>query len=270
VVIDTHCHLNFNSYTDDLPEVVKRSIDAGVERMVVPAIDLSTSRDVIALSEKYPEIFCTIGVHPNDCQGFSASDIYQLKLLTKHQKVIGIGEIGLDNFHQKVPMDTQVGVFNDLLAMACDVNLPVVIHNRDADHEIFECIEKWVGYLETTGSPLKENPGILHAFSSDLVFAEKSFLLNFFVGAAGPITFKNTIDRQEVFRQIPPGKVVIETDSPFLTPEPFRGKRNEPTYCTYIQKRLAEIWQISSDEVGLITTNNASRIFGWKELIKPQ
>lgn len=266
MIVDTHCHLNFNSFKEDLPEVLQKAREAGIGRIIVPAIDIETSREVIALSRKFPEIFAAIGIHPNEVDHFSPNDINILRIMAGEEKVVAIGEIGLDNYHKDVAIEEQVHAFKAQLHLAGELCLPVLIHNREADQEISECLTEWINELVAVNSPLVETPGILHAFSSGLLLAEKAISLGFHIGAAGPVTFRNAVERQNVFQNLPPEKVVIETDAPFLTPHPFRGKRNEPSYCVLIVRRLAELWQISEEKVEETTTNNASRIFRWKEL----
>jgi TatD DNase family protein len=266
VIVDTHCHLNFNSFKDDLPEIVQRARQVGVTRIVVPGIDIETSREVIALSHLYPDVYAAIGIHPNDAVGITAEDINVLRNLASDTKVVAIGEIGLDNFHKDVPIEQQINIFVLQLKLAGELALPVLVHNRDADQEIQTILTDWIFQLEKTKSPLLDAPGILHAFSSDLDFARKAISLGFYLGAAGPITFRNAADRQKVFQSLPLEKIVIETDAPFLAPHPFRGKRNEPSYCVLIVQKLAELWQLSENYVAEITSNNASRIFRWKEM----
>jgi TatD DNase family protein len=266
VIVDTHCHLNFNFYKDDLLQVLKNARESGIERIIAPAIDIETSREVIELSQKYSEIFVAVGIHPNEANHFSPEDMNVLRILAGKEKVVAIGEIGLDNHHKDVDIETQVKVFKEHLNLAGELCLPVVVHNRNANQEILDCLSEWITGLRAQGSPLAINPGVLHAYNSDLIFAENAISLGFLVGAAGPVTFHNAIELQNVYRSIPPEKVVIETDAPFLTPHPFRGKRNEPANCVLIVRKLAELWQISEKEVEEITTNNASRIFRWKDL----
>jgi TatD DNase family protein len=268
VIVDTHCHLNFNSFIDDLPRVLENARSAGVCRFVVPATNLESSRSIIKLAETFTEIFVAVGVHPNDADGFCNDHLDELRELARHPKVVAIGEIGLDNYHKDVSVDKQLLVFKAQLKMAAEMNLPVLVHNRDADIEILSCIKDWIVYLKEIDSKIVHTPGILHAFSSSIDFANETTSIGFLLGAAGPVTFKNAVDRQTVFQALEPRHIVIETDSPFLTPHPFRGRRNEPAYCGLIVKKLSELWKIAEDKVEEITTNNASRIFQWKELIQ--
>jgi TatD DNase family protein len=270
VIIDTHCHLNFNSYIDDLPEVLQRAKEAGIARIVVPAIDLETSREVVALSKSHPEIYAAVGIHPNEAGNFKSDDINTLRSLANEEKVIAIGEIGLDNFHKEVTIEDQIIAFKFQLELAGELSLPVLIHNRETDTELLDCLTAWINQLAISKSPLISNPGIMHAFSSSTDFAKKAISMKFAIGAAGLVTFKNAVATQNVFQSIPPEYVVIETDAPFLTPHPYRGKRNEPAYCVLITKKLAELWQLPEEKVAAITTNNASRIFRWKEMTQIQ
>jgi len=266
VIVDTHCHLNFNSFREDLPEVLQNARAAGIRRIVVPAIDIETSREVVALNQIYSEIFSAVGVHPNEANNFTPDNINTLRVLAGEKMVVAIGEIGLDNYHKDVSIEKQVQVFKAQLTLAKELSLPVLIHNREADREIIEILSDWTDELRKVKSRLVENPGILHAFSSNMILAEKVISLGFLIGAAGPITFRNAVDLQNVFRNLPPERVVIETDAPFLTPHPFRGKRNEPSHCSLIVKKLAELWEITEEKVEETTTKNAFRIFRWKEM----
>jgi len=265
VIIDTHCHLNFNLFEDDLSEVLDRARSVGVGRIVVPATDLATSYEAISLSHRIPEIFAAVGIHPNDCQSFAPSDIEELRTLAGDPKVVAIGEIGLDTFHKDVELDQQITVFQAQLDIAMELDLPVLIHNRDADDAILPILENWI-LMRIKNGKNTEIPGILHAFSSSMAFARSASDLGFYFGAAGPITYKNADDKRNIFRSIDRNKVVLETDSPFLAPNPKRGRRNEPAFTQFIANELAAIWDISVEKVQEITTKNAARIFQWTNL----
>ncbi len=266
MLVDTHCHLNFHSFTIDLDDVLERARIAGIIRMVVPAIDVPTSVEVIELSRKIPEIYPAVGIHPNESITFSMNDLDRLHTMIMEEKVVAIGEIGLDAYHQDVDMKHQIIAFEAQLDLADELELPVIIHNREADKMILEVLQRWLIRKKTP--IINENvTGIMHSFSSPLDFAKEVIEMGFYVGASGPVTFKNTRDRREVFGHIPREKVVLETDAPFLTPHPFRGKRNEPSYLQYIAEEFARIWQLPVEEVKEITTRNAARIFKWNDLI---
>jgi TatD DNase family protein len=262
VLIDTHCHLYFNSFKEDLEEVLDRARSADVARIVVPATDIPSCMEVIELSQRIPEVYAAIGIHPNDAGSFSLHDVDCLKDLAREPKVVAIGEIGLDIYHDDVDMKRQIVAFEAQLDLAEELNLPVLIHNRDADEQVGKILRKWTnGNVASTKSrPVK---GIMHAFSSSESFARFVLDIGFFVGAAGPITFKNAGERREVFRKIDLEKIVLETDAPFLTPQPFRGKRNEPSYTKFIAEEFSRLWDLPISEVHSITTKNAARIFQW-------
>ncbi len=265
MLIDTHCHLNFSSFKDDLEDVLKRARAVGVARIVVPAIDLPSSREVIELSQQFPEVYAAIGIHPNDAGEFTLRDVDELKEMAREPKVVAVGEIGLDTYHDDVNMDQQSFAFEAQLDLASELNLPVLVHNRDADEQVGSILQKWIGRKNQEINTLPAN-GIMHAFSSSEKFARFVIDLGFYIGAAGPITYKNATEKKEVFRNINKDKVVLETDSPFLTPLPYRGKRNEPSYTSFIAEELSRLWDIPMNEVQQITSINAARIFQWNEL----
>lgn len=227
----------------------------------MPAIDLQTCEEVIDLSTRIPEVYASIGIHPNDCACFSLGDLDRLHALANHPKIVAIGEIGLDKYHDNVPMEQQKFAFEAQLDLANSLNLPVLVHNREADDEITQVINKWVSTCT-----IEEPRGIMHAFSSSIDCAMHFINKGFILGVAGPITYKNAREKRTIISQIDRGKIVIETDAPFLSPVPYRGKRNEPAYTTCIAEMLACLWNITPDQVNEITTTNAARIFKWTNL----
>ncbi len=261
MIIDTHCHLNFNLFQDDLPDVLSRARDCGIGRIVVPATDLASSHEAIELSHKYPEIFAAVGIHPNDASGFTLTDVDKLHELALDPRVVAIGEIGLDNYHDDVEMPVQMAAFEAQLDLARSSNLPVLIHNREADKEMKASLQKWYEGLTNTRT------GILHAFSSPLEFARFAVDTGFFLGFGGPVTYKNSGSKKEVISEIRRDRVVLETDSPFLSPQPKRGRRNEPSFTVFIAEEIADIWKTSFSDVAEITTQNAARIFQWNNLM---
>ncbi len=267
MLIDTHCHLNFNSFNTDLEEVIKRARIAGIVRMVVPAIDLSTCDEVLDLGQQFKEIFPAIGIHPNDSNDFILRDIDRLFQMVQNSKVVAVGEIGLDAYHQDVAIKQQMISFEAQLDIANELDLPVLIHNRDADEWVEKCLTKWI--IRRKNKSGKEHAaGIMHSFSSSLGFAQRVIEMGFYIGASGPVTYKNAQERRNIFQKIPRDKVVLETDAPFLTPHPFRGKRNEPSYVKYIADEFSRMWDMSQEDVQKQTTTNAARIFRWNELMQ--
>lgn len=261
MIIDTHCHLNFNLFQDDLPDVLSRARDCGIGRIIVPATDLASSYEAIELSHKYPEVYAAVGIHPNDAEGFTLSDVDKLHELALDPRVVAIGEIGLDNYHDDVEMPVQMSAFDAQLDLALSINLPVLIHNREADEEMKSTL------LRRYDGKTNTRTGILHAFSSPLEFARLAVDLGFYLGFGGPITYKNSGSKKEVISEIRRDRIVLETDAPFLSPQPKRGRRNEPSFTVFIAEEIANIWKTSFTEVTETTTQNAARIFQWNNLM---
>lgn len=257
-MIDTHCHINFESYDEDRQAVIERAADAGVKRIIIPAVDLETSQQGIDLTQQYAGIYCAVGVHPNSTSTFAESDIAQLRELAQAEKVVAIGEIGLDYYWDKSPKDMQKQAFEAQLELAAALNLPVIIHNREASEDVMDILEHWVNNLQ---GPLKERPGVLHSFSAPESIAERALASNFYLGFTGPITFKKADDLRSIAAKVPLDKLLVETDGPFLTPHPYRGKRNEPAYIPYMVDRLAGLHRLTVEEMAQATTENAERLF---------
>ncbi len=261
---DTHCHLYFRDFNGDLEEVLNRAWDQGVQRILVPGIDLDTSRLAVALADSHPNIFAAVGVHPNNSLTWDGSTADQLRELAAHPKTLAIGEIGLDFYRDHAPRAHQIEVFETQLALAADCELPVVIHNRQAIENTWPILEVWQKQLFKTGSPLARCPGVMHSFDETYLWAEKAINSNFFIGISGPVTFRKAVEKHEVVQRIPLTSLLIETDAPFLTPHPFRGRRNEPAYTSHITEKIAELKNISVDEVKQQTYTNAAALFGWQ------
>ncbi len=265
MIVDTHCHLNFDIFQQDLIEVLNRAKVAGVGAIVIPATDLSSSREIVDFCQSDPFLFGAVGIHPNEALNFQQKDIDFLRQLAGNEKIVAIGEIGLDKYHHDVELPQQINAFEAQLELAEELNLPVIIHNREADSEMVKILTKWIEKKERKPS-LTDPVGIMHAFSSPQEIAQCFYELGFSLGIAGPVTYKNAMDKREVLRVIDRERIVVETDAPFLSPVPFRGKRNEPAYTSHIVDEISRVWGISSAEVEEITTRNAFRIFKWTNL----
>lgn len=261
---DTHCHLNLNIFKADLESVLARSRQAGLERILVPGIDLPTSRTAVRLAEQWPEIYAAVGIHPNDGLTWKSDTLTELRELARHPKVCAIGEIGLDYYRDRCPRNAQADVLRQQLDLAGELGLPVVIHNRDAYEDLFPILSAWAHGLQSLGSPLADRPGVLHSFDGSLEQAEALINLNFLIGLNGPVTFKNAHDRHLAARQLPLDVLLLETDAPFLTPHPHRGERNEPSFIQYINGKIADLRGISADLTAETTSNNAQRLFSWR------
>jgi TatD DNase family protein len=251
--IDTHAHLFFENFKDDIDEVINRALESGVDYIVVPATDLKTAREAISLSEKYKQVYATVGIHPHDTKDWDESLIRQIAELAKHPKVVAIGEIGLDYYYDFSPQDQQIKAFKSQLDLAIKLELPVVIHNRDSDGDMMDIVQSYCG----TG--LKAQ---FHCYNGSLDDALEFLKMNHFISFTGNITFKKSDGLREILKHIDLNHLMLETDSPFMTPVPFRGKRNEPAYVTYVAQQLADVHKISVEEVGRITSLNAFRFFG--------
>lgn len=231
-----------------------RAAEAGVGRLIVPAIDLDNTRAVLALAERFEGIYAAVGVHPNSAAGRQDDWLDELRDFARHRKVVAIGEIGLDYYWDKTPPDIQRRAFFLQLALAAELALPVIIHNREASTDVIE---------QLADSPLKgsERPGVLHSFSGDWAMAEAALEMGFYLGFTGPLTYKNADQLREIAARVPLDRILIETDSPYLTPQPFRGRRNEPAYVRLVAERLAELRGQSLEDIARITTANAERLF---------
>lgn len=263
-LVDTHCHLDFEAFDEDREAVLVRSREAGVDRWINPGVDVASSQKAIYLAEQYPGVFAAVGFHPTEDDHGLPQEIAAVRELASHSKVVAIGEIGLDHYHKNVPVEVQVPRFRAHLNLAAELGLPVIIHSRDAISEVLDELENWVGQLRKQGIFLANHPGVLHAFEGKLADARRANDLGFMVGVGGPLTYLNAPDRRELFASLPLEHLLTETDAPFLTPHPYRGKRNEPAYIRLIAERLAEIQGTSLENVVTITSQNADRLFAWR------
>lgn len=270
MLVDTHCHLNFKAFKGDRELVLERARMAGVVRILNPGIDLDSSREAVILAESHDEIYAAVGVHPNESSSWDRGVLKTLSDMAVEPKVVAIGEIGLDYYRDRAPKDHQKKVFRDQLELAAELALPVVIHSRNAsleDQQAIDDIESiltdWVNELVKSESELVARPGVLHSFSSNSRAAQGVRNINFFLGITGPVTFRNADTLREVVSSTPLEGLLIETDAPFLTPHPHRGKRNEPAYVHYVAEKIAQLYDKSYDFVTYTTSKNAERLFNW-------
>lgn len=260
-LIDTHCHLDWTSYDADRAEVIRRAVDAGVARMVTIGTDIASSRRALALAEKYAVVYASVGVHPNDAGDFDDNNLNALRDLVQHPKVVAIGEIGIDYHWKKVAPDAQARAFRAQLELADEIGKPVIVHNRDATEDVMSILS---GHFSHQSSHVTR--GVMHSFSGDITVAQQAFELGLLIGFTGPVTFKKADALREVARAVPIDRFVIETDAPFLTPEPRRGRRNEPAYVHHIAERIATLRDLSIEELAEQTTANAMRLFRWTNI----
>jgi TatD DNase family protein len=253
LLFDTHVHLNAEQFNEDVEEVMERAKEAGVEYMVVVGFDRPTINRALELVEKYDFLYASVGWHPVDAIDMEEEDLQWIEELASHPKVVAIGEMGLDYHWDKSPKSVQQEVFRKQIQLAKRVNLPIIIHNREATQDIVDILRE---------ENAQEVGGIMHCFSGSAEVAQQCIDMNFYISLGGPVTFKNAKKPKEVAREIPLDNMLVETDCPFLAPHPYRGKRNEPAYVRLVAQQIAEIKEISVEEVEEITTENAKRLFG--------
>ena len=255
MLVDTHCHLDFERFDEDRDDVVARAVAAGVARIVVPALDLDNAQDVLALAERYESVYAAVGVHPNSSAGWEDNWVIQVRALAQHEKVVAIGEIGLDYYWDKSPPAVQRRAFAQQLALAAELGLPVIVHNREASDDVLSLL---------AASPLatKERPGVLHSFSASWETAQAALEMGYYLGFTGPVTYKKADDLRAVVAQAPADRILVETDAPFLAPQQHRGRRNEPAYVALVAEKIAAIRGLRLQTVAAMTTENAACLFG--------
>ncbi len=256
VLIDTHLHLDFDAFDADRDEVVARAVEAGVHQMITIGINVETSRRAVALAERYEAVYAAVGVHPNEAHTWTPEVDAELRALAAHPKVVAIGEIGLDYHWERVPPEHQHLVFRAQLRLAADVGLPVVIHDREAHDDVVRVVQEWV-----SEAGVGTRTGVFHCFSGDREMAGRVLDLGFYVGVDGPVTFKNARRLHALVAELPLDRLLVETDAPFLTPHPYRGRRNEPAHVRLVAQRVAELRGVSVEEVARATSHNARRLF---------
>lgn len=258
MLVDTHCHLDFDAYDDDRDAVVTRAIERGVTRIINPATDLDTGAAAIRLAEQYPGVYAAVGFHPNSTAEVTPAALAEVEAQANHPKVVAIGEIGLDYYRDWSPRAQQRLMFEAQLDLAARLEVPIIIHNRDASDDVLAILAAWVPGLPPV---LRDRPGVLHSFSAPREAAERALALGFYLGFTGPVTYKNAQDTRLIAASTPLDRLLVETDGPFLTPHPHRGQRNEPAYVTYVAERIAAERNLSVEAVHAATTANAERLF---------
>lgn len=251
--IDTHVHLNADQYEEDLQEVINRALEANVTKMVVVGFDRKTIEKAMQLAADYTFIYAVIGWHPVDAIDCTREDLQWIEELSANEKVVGIGETGLDYYWDKSPKDVQQALFRKQIRLAQKVKLPIIIHNREATEDVVRILHEEEAHL--TG-------GIMHCFGGSVETAKQCIDMNFMISLGGPVTFKNAKKPKEVATEIPLEHLLIETDAPYLAPHPHRGKRNEPALVTLVAEEIARLKGISVEEVAAATTQNAEKFFG--------
>ena len=251
-MIDSHCHLDHEPLLSDLTNVIQRSKNIGIKKLLTISTSYESFQKIIKIIDKDEMIFGTIGIHPHETVKNEISTEFIVENLNKNQKIIGIGETGLDFYHSTEYKHKQYKIFETHIEAAIATNAPLIIHSRSAEDETFNILNEYKNHN------LKI---LMHCFTGSKNFAKKLLSLNAFFSASGIITFKNSLELQETFRILPIDKILIETDSPFLAPVPNRGKKNEPSFIDFTAAKLAQIKNISKSELIKITTNNFRRVW---------
>ncbi len=253
MLIDSHCHLDFPDFAAERDEVIRRARAAGVERMITISTRIDRFGEISALADAYPEVFCTIGEHPEYVRDGQDPDLDRIVQLAGHRKCVGVGETGLDYHHDGAPHDVAERVFRTHICAARRTGLPLVIHSRDADQDMAAILEDEMGK-----GPFK---AVLHCFTSSLMLAKVGLSLGLSISFSGIVTFKKSQDLRDIARFVPMDRLLIETDAPFLAPAPHRGKRNEPAFVAATARVLAEVKGVSVSTLAEQTSANALRLF---------
>ena len=255
MLIDSHAHIQGKEYAGEVEAVIERARTAGVEKIIAVggAGEMSSNTDAVALANSFPDIYATVGMHPHDAKDVSAEELKKLQELSRNPKVVAVGETGLDYYYDHSPREVQRRVFAEFIHMARETELPIVVHERDAAHDAFEILRaEGAGKLR----------GVIHCFTGNYEAARNYLDLGFYISFTGIITFKNADALREVVRKVPLEKILVETDSPYLTPVPYRGRRNEPAYVRYVAETVAKVKGKSLEEVVSVTTENVRALFG--------
>ena len=247
---DSHAHYDDERFDDDRNELLASFPDAGIENVVSSSSDIASSKASIALTEKYPFFYASVGVHPHEVEKMTEQDLLELETLSKHEKVVAIGEIGLDFYYDLSPRDMQRYWFKRQLELAERLDMPIIVHSRDAAQECFDIIK---------ASGVRK--GVIHCYSGSAQMAKDYIDMGFYIGIGGSLTFKNNKKTVEVVEQIPIEKILIETDAPYLAPVPYRGRRNDSRLLKYVVEAIGKIKNMDENDVCNITKINANRLF---------
>jgi TatD DNase family protein len=258
-LIDTHAHIDSGRFGADRQEVIDRARTAGVELIVTVGSDLASSKRAVQLAASHDLIYAVVGIHPHNAKQLDGAALSELRELAQQPKVVAIGEIGLDYYRDLSPRPVQRRAFQAQLAWAAKLGKPVVIHDREAHSEVMEILVDWAA--ELADSNLAGRVGVLHTFSGDRAMAEKAIESGFYISISGPVTYKNARELADIVQDLPLDRILVETDCPFLTPHPYRGKRNEPAYVRLVAERIASLRGMETEELAQATTANAKRLF---------
>jgi TatD DNase family protein len=249
-LIDSHAHLDFRQFNRDREAVIRRAREVGLVAIVNIGTSLASSRASVALAQRYDFIYAAVGIHPHDAKTVDRAALDALRELARHPKVVAIGETGLDYYRDLSPRPVQRRAFQDQLDLAAELGLPVVVHSRDAHDDVLAALKAW------------EGTGVLHTYAAGPERLDEVMAMGFTIGLSGPVTYARAKGLREVARRVPLDRLLVETDCPYLTPEPHRGGRNEPAYVKLVAAQVAQARGVSPEHVASITTENTRRLFG--------
>ena len=252
MLVDSHAHLEMTDFRKDLEEVIQRAKDSGVDTIFTVGTEKKDWTRALEIADSHPFIYAILGVHPHNAKEIDDQTYPTLMKLCRHKKVKAYGEIGLDFFRNRSPREIQIQRFREQIGLARDLNLPIVVHDRDAHQETLDILKS---------EKAEKCGGIIHCFSGDYEMAKKCLDMGFCISVPGSITFKNAEPFRDIVRRLPLEALLVETDAPYITPVPFRGKRNEPSYVRYTAEKVAEVKGVSFEKIAEVTTQNALRVF---------
>lgn len=248
--IDSHAHLILEPFNKDRKDIIQEAFSQGITHIVQSCDNLEEIKQNLFLTKQFDNIYSSVGIHPHEAKSWNSESKNTIINYTKEEKVVAIGETGLDFYYNYSPKEIQINIFREQIKIAKEISLPLIIHTRDAFNETIEILKE-----EKAGN------GVLHCYTGSLIVAKEAIKLGFYISWSGILTFKNAKDLKEAAKEIPLENTLIETDCPYLTPIPFRGKRNEPKYVRYVAEELARIKNVSVEEIGEITSRNAKKLF---------
>jgi TatD DNase family protein len=255
-LLDSHCHLNYEYDGKTVEDLVREAGAVGVGNLVTISVDFETHPEIVAISERFPNVFHTVGLHPHEGSRWKDSDADYLRKAARHPKCRGVGELGLDYYYDHSEHEAQLTALRNQLDLALEVELPIIVHSRDAEADLFPELEKYAKRVKAGNSV-----GVIHCFTGTQEFGQKCIDLGFYISFSGILTFKNAEPLREAAKAYPLDRVLVETDSPFLAPIPFRGKKGEPSMVLQTAMKLAEVKGLTLEEVARATTANSKRLF---------
>lgn len=252
-MIDTHAHLNIEAFEDEIEDVINRAKRASVDKIIVVGMYEEANQKALRLTKQYHNLYASVGLHPSYVD--EGIDFSLLEAQLQDEKVVALGEIGIDLYWVKDNLDKQIRYFKKQIELAIKHKLPIIVHSRNSSSEIYEVLKEYQGRIT----------GVMHCFSDDMSWANQFLNLGFYIGIGGVVTFKNAKEVKEVAKNVPLERLLVETDSPYLAPTPHRGKKNEPAYTAYVLEAIAQLRQMTKEDLNDITTKNAKRLFNKME-----